>query len=158
MLASSSRVASTTATSSIPTMGIFEMVLEVTDLVASERFYHDVIGLPVAERWEDDRPAIWLSLGREAFLGLWPVETGGDPAIHGGRGGSHVHYALRVPYGTLDEIHRRLAHHGLDVERREFGAGDHAIYVNDPDGNVVELTERVTLWDGSRATEDERQS
>jgi catechol 2,3-dioxygenase-like lactoylglutathione lyase family enzyme len=139
---------------SIPTMGVFEMVLEVADLAAAEQFYRDVIGLPVANRWEDDRPAVWFTLGREAFLGLWPVESGGAKAIHGGRGGSHVHYALRVPYGTLDGVQQRLEAHGLEVERVEFRPGDHAVYVDDPDGNVLELTERVTLWDGSRATED----
>ncbi|MCD6058561.1 MAG: hypothetical protein K0Q89_2091, partial [Thermomicrobiales bacterium] len=32
-------------------------------------------------------------------------------------------------------------------------AGNRAIYLDDPDGNVVELTERATLWDGSPATE-----
>lgn len=134
-------------------VGLFEMVLEVADLAAAEKFYVDGIGLKVAARWEDDRPAIWLALGGGSFLGLWPVETGGEKAIHGGRGGRHVHYALRVPHGTLDVLHQRLEHHGLSVERREFGPGDHAIYVNDPDGNVVELTERVTLWDGSAASE-----
>lgn len=137
-----------------PTMGLFELVLEVADLAASERFYREAIGLTVADRWDSDRPAVWLSLGREAYLGLWPVASGGEKAIHGGRGGSHVHYALRVPHGTLAEAHCRLEHHGLDVERYEFGPGDHAIYVDDPDGNVVELTERVTLWDGSAAIED----
>src|SRR5215212_9997523 len=83
-----------------PAIGLFEMVLEVLDLASSERFYHDVIGLPVVERWTDDRPAVWLALGREGFLGLWPPETGGVVAIHGGRGGGHVHFALRVPVGT----------------------------------------------------------
>lgn len=136
------------------TMGLFEMVLEVDDLALSERFYRDLIGLPVVERWGDDRPAVWLTLGREAFLGLWPVETGGAKAIHGGRGGAHVHYALRVPHGTLDRMRQRLEDHGLGVEHVEFRPGDRAIYVDDPDGNVLELTERVTLWDGSPATED----
>ncbi len=141
------------AAQTLPTLGIFEMVLEVADLEQSERFYVGILGLHIADRWQGDRPGLWLSLGRESFLGLWPVETGGEKAIHGGRGGRHVHYALRVPHGTLDVLHQRLEHHGLSVERREFGPGDHAIYVNDPDGNVVELTERVTLWDGSAASE-----
>jgi catechol 2,3-dioxygenase-like lactoylglutathione lyase family enzyme len=112
--------------------GLFEMTLEVSDLAASERFYHDVIGLPVAARWSDERPAVWLALGREGFLGLWPPETGGAAAIHGGRGGQHV---------------------GHPVESRDFGAGNRAVYLDDPDGNVIELTERATLWDGSPATE-----
>lgn len=133
--------------------GLFEMTLEVSDLAVSERFYHDVIGLPIAERWTDDRPAIWLALGREGFLGLWPPETGGAAAIHGGRGGQHVHFALRVPMGTLDAITARLESLDYAVESWDFGNGNRAIYLNDPDGNVVELTERATLWDGSAATE-----
>ena len=44
--------------------GLFEMTLEVSDLAASERFYHDVIGLPIAQRWTDERPAVWLALER----------------------------------------------------------------------------------------------
>lgn len=134
--------------------GLFEMTLEVSDLAASERFYHDVIGLPVAARWSDDRPAVWLALGREGFLGLWPPETGGAAAIHGGRGGLHVHFALRVPMGTLDAVRTRLEDLGYPVESRDFGAGNRAVYLDDPDGNVIELTERGTLWDANPATED----
>lgn len=137
-----------------PVIGMFEMVLEVADLAASERFYGSDLGLPVVERWVGDRPAVWFGLGKEGFLGLWPVETGGEKAIHRGRGGAHVHFALRVPVGTLDALHARLTELGHDIEDGwEFGQGNRAIYLDDPDGNVVELTERVTLWDGSPGTE-----
>jgi catechol-2,3-dioxygenase len=54
------------------TCGLFEMVLEVADLTPSERFYHEVIGLSIADRWTDERRAVWLAIGREGFLGLWP--------------------------------------------------------------------------------------
>ena len=119
-------------------IGLFEMVLEVADLAASEQFYGEVLGLRVVERWEDDRLAVWFALGKEGFLGIWPVETGGEKAIHGGRGGSHVHYAVRVPSGTLDQMQARLESFGHEVEGGwEFGTGNLAIYVNDPDGNVV---------------------
>ncbi len=133
--------------------GLFEFVLEVADLPAAERFYAGDLGLPIAERWTGDRPAVWLSLGREGFLGLWPVETGGEKAIHQGRGGSHVHFALRVPIGSLDHFAQRLQSLGHEVETGwDFGKGNRAIYLNDPDRNVVELTERTTLWDGTPAT------
>ena len=134
-------------------IGLFEMVLEVADLAAAERFYREAVGLPVADRWGDTRPAVWLALGREGFLGLWPPETGGAVAIHGGRGGEHVHFALRVPLGALDSVQARLESLGYTVEERDFGQGNRAIYLDDPDGNVVELTERATLWDGTLATE-----
>jgi catechol 2,3-dioxygenase-like lactoylglutathione lyase family enzyme len=137
-----------------PTIGLFEFVLEVADLAASERFYAEHLGLPVVERWGDERAAVWLSIGREGTLGLWPVSTGGDQAIHGGRGGAHVHFALRVPSGTLSAMQARLEALGYAVEDGwTFGPGDHAVYLDDPDGNVVELTERVTLWGGGPASE-----
>jgi catechol-2,3-dioxygenase len=149
------RSASSPAVPVVRPAGLFEMTLEVSNLASSERFYRDVIGLPVVERWSDERPAVWLALGREGFLGLWPPETGGAAAIHGGRGGRHVHFALRVPMGTLDTVAARLESLDFPVEPRDFGNGNRAIYLDDPDGNVVELTERTTLWDGSPATEDE---
>jgi catechol-2,3-dioxygenase len=135
-------------------IGFFEMVLEVDDLAEAESFYAGALGLPVVERWTGDRPAVWLALGREGFLGLWPEESGGEKGIHGSRGGRHVHFAIRVPVGTLDAIQARLETLGLEVEGGwDFGKGNRAIYVDDPDGNVVEITERTTLWDGSAATE-----
>jgi catechol-2,3-dioxygenase len=133
--------------------GLFEMVLEVNDLAAAEHFYREILGLPVAQRWSDERPAVWLALGGESFLGLWPPETGGAVAIHGGRGGSHVHFAIRMPLGSLDAARARLTALGYEVEEQDFGRGNRAIYLDDPDGNVVELTERTTLWDG-RSTSD----
>ena len=137
----------------VPAIGLFELVLEVADLARAERLYREVIGLPVANRWRDERPAVWLGLGREGYLGLWPPETGGAVAIHGGRGGEHVHLALRVPMGALDMVQARIESLGYEVEERDFGRGNRAIYLDDPDGNVIELTERATLWDGSPATE-----
>ena len=135
-------------------VGLLEFTLEVADLAVAERFYVDHLGLRVVERWGDDRPAVWLAIGKEAFLGLWTREAGGEKSIHHGRGGAHVHFALRVPVGTLDTMQTRLEALGYEVEAGwDFGNGNRAIYLDDPDGNVVELTERRTLWDGSPATE-----
>ena len=137
-----------------PAIGLFEMVLEVADLAAAERFYHDVIGLPVVERWTDERRARLArhSAGRGSW-GCWPPETGGAVAIHGGRGGRHVHFALRVPMGTLDAVRRDLNHSATRLNPGTSAAGNRAIYLDDPDGNVLELTERTTLWNGSPAAE-----
>lgn len=136
------------------TAGLFELVLEVADLERSERFYREVVGLPVANRWvpdaDDDRHAVFLEIGPHAFLGLWPPETGSAKAIAGGRGGAHVHFALLVAHDTLDAVRARVAACGVPIlAEREFGPGNRAIYLHDPDGNVLELTERRTDWAGA---------
>ena len=145
-------MASETATRA-GTIGLFEMILEVADLAASEKFYREVIGLPVANRWDParsgGREGLFLDIGRGAFLGLWPEASGGPKALAGGRGGAHVHFAMLVEYGTLDARKAEMEALGVPVVlETEFGPGDRAIYVHDPDGNLVELTERVTDWAG----------
>ncbi len=130
-------------------VGLHEMVLEVADLDAAERFYREVIGLPVVARWTDERKAVWLDLGDGAALGLWPVESGGAAAIHNGRGGSHVHFALRVPQGSLELVRTRLQEQGYDAEGFDFDDGNRSLYLDDPDGNVVELMDAVVDWAGN---------
>ncbi|MEZ4506580.1 MAG: hypothetical protein R2848_12230 [Thermomicrobiales bacterium] len=76
----------------------------------------------------------------------------GAVAIRNGRGGAHVHFALRIPAGTIDQAQARLEELGFAVERVDFGNGNVAIYTDDPDGNVVELTEIRLLWDGTAAS------
>jgi len=138
------------------TLGLYEMVLEVADLARSEHFYHEIVGLPIANRWDpndDGRRATFLKIGQHAFLGLWPHDTGGANAIANGRGGSHVHFALLVEYGSLTTFRERLITNGVEITaERDFGSGNHAIYFTDPDGNVVELTERTTDWSGANVS------
>jgi catechol 2,3-dioxygenase-like lactoylglutathione lyase family enzyme len=118
---------------------IVELVLEVADLAAAERFYVEVLGLPVAERWPPPRPAVWLRAG-SARIGLWPPETGGARGLFGSRGGAHVHFALGVDPVDLDRRLARLRAMGVAVEGPvRFSGGDRSIYVRDPDGHLVEF-------------------
>jgi catechol-2,3-dioxygenase len=118
-----------------PVNGISELVLEVTDLEASRRFYGEILGFEetrVGERREDRR---WYLVGDSARLGLWTPQTG----LAGGRGGAHVHYAFNVDDAELDALLGRLTEAGAEVEGPvELGPG-RALYVTDPDGNVVEF-------------------
>ena len=131
----------------IPVTGVNELVLEVIDLEAAERFYADVLGLPVVERWQQ-RDAVWVMAGDRTRIGLWKPQVG----IAGGRGGVHVHYALHLPEEAYDAAVERLRAHGCDVHETRFehydngGRPSRAAYVTDPDGNVVELW----TWDVAR--------
>jgi catechol 2,3-dioxygenase-like lactoylglutathione lyase family enzyme len=118
----------------IPVTGVSELVLEVVDLEASERFYADVLGFPVVDRWPS-REAIWVMAGDRTRIGLWRPQVG----IFGGRGGLHVHFAMNIADADFDAAVERLELKGCTVEQTAFEGAGRAAYVDDPDGNVVEL-------------------
>jgi catechol 2,3-dioxygenase-like lactoylglutathione lyase family enzyme len=119
----------------IPVTGVSELVLEVVDLEAAERFYAEVLGLPVVERWPD-REAVWVMAGERTRIGLWRPQVG----LAGGRGGVHVHYALHIAEQDFDAAVAELRRRGEEVVVISFSdTHGRAAYVDDPDGNVVEL-------------------
>jgi catechol 2,3-dioxygenase-like lactoylglutathione lyase family enzyme len=122
------------AVSGIPVTGVSELVLEVVDLEASERFYSEVLGLPVVDRWPG-RDAIWVMAGDRTRIGLWKPQVG----LMGGRGGLHVHFAMHIAESDYERAVERLRGLGQRVEEIDFGDEGRAAYVDDPDGNVVEL-------------------
>ena len=125
------------------------------DLEATRKFYEDVIGLTKLPPWGSDRAAEWFDLGDLSALGLWPVETGGAQAIAGGRGGVHVHFALRIPHGSFETVKAAIEAQGVPIiDDVQFGDGNRSLYVNDPDGNCVELMDAVVAWNGKPIPQD----
>jgi catechol 2,3-dioxygenase-like lactoylglutathione lyase family enzyme len=118
----------------LPVTGVNELVLEVEDLERAERFYAGVLGLPVVARWPD-REAIWVMAGERTRIGLWRPQVG----LAGGRGGTHVHFAMHIAEDDYDAAVRRLRDHGQELEEIAFEGAGRSVYVTDPDGHVVEL-------------------
>jgi catechol 2,3-dioxygenase-like lactoylglutathione lyase family enzyme len=122
-----------------PVAGVSELVLQVSDLERSERFYTDVLDLPVVERWPN-RDAIWVLAG-QTRIGLWKPQVG----LEGSRGGEHVHFAMQLPEQAFDARVEAMRAHGHEVPVHEFGPladgapSTRAAYVHDPDGHLVEF-------------------
>ncbi len=122
-----------------PVAGVSELVLEVSDLERAERFYADVLGLPVVERWPH-RDAVWVLAG-STRLGLWRPQVG----LEGSRGGEHVHFAMRVDEPGFDARVKALREAGYEAPVHEFGPvgrgtrASRSVYATDPDGHLVEL-------------------
>jgi catechol 2,3-dioxygenase-like lactoylglutathione lyase family enzyme len=115
--------------------GISELVLEVSDLEASRRFYRDVLGFEETLYGEGREGRYWYLVGETARLGLWTEQVG----LAGGRGGAHVHYAFHVADPEIDRLKERIEAAGGEIEGPiQLGPG-RAIYITDPDGNVVEF-------------------
>ena len=119
--------------------GVSELVLQVADLARAERFYSDVLGLPVVERWPH-RDAIWVLAGATR-IGLWRPQVG----LEGSRGGEHVHFAMQIADRDFDARVEAMRAHGHEVPVHGFGPladgapPTRAAYVHDPDGHLVEL-------------------
>ena len=125
------------------TDGICELTLEARDLAAMEGFYAGAFGLRVLSR-EEDR--VWLAAGQRVRLGLW---TPGEKEF-GDEGGRHVHFAFSAAPGRLDALAERLGAHGADVRGPvEHQGGDRSLYVEDPEGNVVEVWDYFERGEGA---------
>ena len=126
-------------------LGLDHVVLRVADLDAALGFYRDVLGCS-EERRLDEIGLVQLRAGA-SLIDLVPV----DSALgqRGGKGpgpeGRNLdHFCLRVEPFDPEAIRAVLIKAGFEpgelVERvygaEGFGA---SIYVNDPDGNTVEL-------------------
>ncbi|MGK6307540.1 VOC family protein [Variovorax sp. DT-64] len=123
---------------------IDHIVLRVVDLDAMLGFYCDVLGCTV-ERRQDAIGLIQLRAGR-SIVDLVPVDgelgrAGGAPP---GREGRNLdHFCLRVDPFDEAAIRSHLAAHGVQAGPTEarYGAegSGPSIYLQDPEGNVVEL-------------------
>ena len=128
----------------MPINGLAELTLQAHDVAALERFYTTAFGLPVLTR-EDDR--VWLGVGERARLGLW---TTGRKEF-GDRGGAHVHFAFSAEPGTLDALAGELRAAGAQPRGPvEHDGGDRSLYVEDPEGNVVEVWDFFEREPGER--------
>ena len=115
--------------------GISELVLEVSDLDAARAFYRDLLGFEETLHGEGRDGRYWYLIGESARLGIWTPQVG----LAGGRGGAHVHFAFSVGDEELDRLDARLRERGAEVEGPMHLGPGRAIYVTDPDDNVVEF-------------------
>ena len=121
------------------------IVRRVRDVDAMQAFYCDVLGCSV-ERRQSDIGLLQLRAGA-SLIDLVDVDgklgrMGG--AAPGAEGRNVDHFCLRIEPFDAGEIASHLRAHGIEpgpVESRYGAEGEGpSIYVDDPDGNVVELT------------------
>ncbi len=124
-----------------PGVDIGHVHLKVADLDRAVAFYCDVLGFELQQRFGDE--AAFVSAGgyhHHIGLNTWQSK-GGPPPAPGTTG--LFHFAIRYPTRrSLADALQRLIDHRVSLD----GASDHgvseALYLNDPDGNGIEL-----YWD-----------
>jgi catechol 2,3-dioxygenase len=115
-------------------------VIKVRDIDRSLAFYNGVLGMAVAARYASPNgPMAFLTLGNHHDLAL--LEKGSSAPAPERDGVGLFHLAFKVG-DTIEELRETKAHleeRGVTVER----AVDHdvtlSLYLEDPDGNGIEL-------------------
>lgn len=113
----------------IKTSGIDHVVLHVSDLERSRRFYLDVLGMTVAHE-SSGRAFLWCGSQQVALFEV----RGGAPV----KAGAELnHLALSVDSGTYEELKAYLEGRGIEVTGRP--GNERCIYFDDPDGHRLQL-------------------
>ncbi len=125
-------------------IGLDHVVLRVNNLDRMLAFYRDTLGCPV-ERRLDDLGLVQLRAGA-SLIDLVPIGTplGDMGGVAPGREGRNMdHFCLRVDNFDPEGLTAYLQQHGAVIgpAARRYGADGYgvSVYVQDPEGNTVEL-------------------
>ena len=123
-------------------VGLDHVVLRARDPAALERFYIDVLGCTLELRQEKFK-LTQLRAGR-TLIDIVPAEDEGPAKGTSSTGGANLdHLCLRVEPFDAAAIARHFAAHGVTCgeEAQRYGAEGRgpSVYLNDPEGNGVEL-------------------
>lgn len=137
-------MATVDARAALKLLGIDHIVLRCRDVDRMIRFYCEALGCTVEKR-QEKLGLIQLRAGR-SLIDLVDIEgelgrMGGAPP---GREGRNLdHFALRIERLDADALRAHLAAHGIDMGavKARYGAEGEgpSVYIEDPEGNTIEL-------------------
>ncbi len=125
-------------------MRIDHIVLRARDVARLVAFYRDVLGCPLEKVQEEF--GLWQMRAGDGLIDIVDVEgkigRKGGPAP-GKKRRNLDHFCLRIEPWDEDALATHLREHGIEPEKaeRRYGADGYglSIYIEDPEGNMVEL-------------------
>ena len=122
--------------------GFGHLALKVQDLDASLVFYRDSLGLSEMTRLVDDKGAAWivyLRITNTSFLELFPSGHPGRAADEAEVGVNHICFSVE----DIEATAARFAAAGVTLTSPiQTGLdGNRGAWIEDPDGNRIELME-----------------
>jgi glyoxylase I family protein len=114
------------------------VALNVRDLAQAEAFYGEVLGLTPVER-PLSFPGLWYQVGSFQIHLIW-AEAGQNPTQRsdpGEKWGRHAHLAFAVD--NLEVAKNTLIEANCPIQVSASGRA--ALFTQDPDGNVIELSQ-----------------
>ncbi len=129
--------------------GLDHIVLRTSRMDEMLHFYRTILGCPVERELSPEFGLVQLRAGT-ALIDLVAVDSelgragGGPPAASGN---NMDHFCLQLKPQPEEDISNYLASQGIEVSpfERRYGAQGfgNSIYLSDPEGNTVELRNRI---------------
>jgi glyoxylase I family protein len=116
----------------IQTSGVDHVVLHVSDVRRSRKFYTEVLGMTA---YRENEAQVFLHAGQQ---GVALFKKAGSALLTAGNDMNHL--ALNVAAGTYESLKAELERHGVTVTGRP--GEDRCIYFRDPDGHRLQLMVR----------------
>ena len=134
----------------MPIQSIGHAVLKVSNMAKAEAFYHDVLGLPIATRWDGlGRDMTFFTLGNHHDLAIVAMGDDAKRADVDGVGLAHVAFKVGDTTAELLEMKQAVEGKGWKIDRAINHGVTHSLYLQDPDGNGIELYADVSdSWKG----------
>lgn len=129
--------------------GLDHIVLRTSHMKEMLHFYGTVLGCPIERELPAELGLVQLRAGT-ALIDLVAVDSelgraGGGPPTAGNN--NLDHFCLQVNTQPEQQISRYLASHGIEAGafERRYGAQGYgnSVYLHDPEGNIVELRNRM---------------
>ena len=114
------------------------VVLNVSDVAASTKFYTEILGFDIAVQ-RPDGSATFLTCGEiHHDLALFQAPAEAAPARKGNIGLNH--FAVQVDdYDSLRDLYHSLLENDIPVDRTTDHGMTGSVYFEDPDGNGIEF-------------------
>lgn len=107
----------------------------VSDLEKAEHFYGNILGLSKVDR-SLKYPGAWYQVGQ--FQIHLIIDSSIQPKLQNPeKWGRNPHFALSV--ADLDAAKTQLSAHGCEIQMSASGRA--ALFTQDPDGNIIELSQ-----------------
>ena len=117
----------------IEASGVDHVVLHVSDVERSKKFYTEILGMTV---YREDQGQVFLRVGRQ---GVALFEKPDNASLIAGQDLNHL--AFNTATGTSETLKAELERCGVAVSGRP--GQDRCIYFRDPDGHRLQLTVRA---------------
>ena len=122
-------------------------------LADTVRFYEDVLGLEKGPRPNFAFPGAWMYSEGKAVVHLVDIAATDEPQKADSGVVHHVAFASR----GFDGMKQRLNSRGMQFEARQVPGGDlWQIFVNDPNGVIIELNYEAAKEGGTAAPDERR--